>query len=159
MSRFNRPPVRRTRSGRYALALGPDERAMLASLPAQMQSALAEPGSPSLRRLFPPAYAAPGDQEHQAEYHRLMGGDLLASHRDALAVLAETAHADELSAGQLDAWVRALNQARLLLGTQLDVSEADDPAASGEPMSPQLGLYHYLGYLQQTAVDALADGS
>ena len=156
MSLFDRRPIRRTRSGAYAVDLGPDERAVLGSLPAQMREALAERDDPSLRRLFPPAYASPEDREKEEEFERLMGEDLLAGHREALGVLESTASAPELTAEQLDGWLRALNSIRLLLGTRLEVSEDDDTDPSA---SPAHALYYFLGYLQESGIDALSGAS
>lgn len=155
MSLFERRPIRRSRAGGYSLHLGADERAVLTSLPAQMRELLDQPDDPSLRRLSPPAYASPGDEAHEAEYQRLMGEDVLASHREALGVLEATAGADGLTAEQLDAWLRALNSIRLLLGTRLQVSESDeaDPGAS-----PAHALYYFLGYLQECGLEALGAG-
>lgn len=153
MTLFHRPPVRRARGGTFTVTLGPEERELLRSLPAQMRALLADPDDPDLHRLFPPAYAAAEDAEHQEEYHRLMHEDLLARHRDALAVLEGTAGADTLTAEQLDGWMRAINSIRLLLGTRLDVSEDDDPM---EQMTPEHALYYFLGYLQESVVEALA---
>lgn len=153
MSLFDRRPIRRSRAGAYTVHLGVDERAVLASLPGQMRELLATPEDPSLRRLFPPAYAAPQDQARQAEFQRLMGEDLLARHQEALDVLEATAAADELTAEQLDGWLRALNSVRLLLGTRLEVSEDDDADPSA---SPAHALYYFLGYLQECGIEALA---
>jgi hypothetical protein len=135
------------------VSLGPDERALLGSLPGQMRQLLAEGADPDLGRLFPPAYSAPGDEEHQEEYERFMHDDLLSRHLDALDVMEETAGADTLSAEQLEAWMRALNSLRLFLGTRLGVSEDDDPT---EDLTPERGLYYFLGYLQESVVAALS---
>lgn len=151
-------PVRRVRGGGYQLKLGDDERALLRSLPGQLLALLSEgPDDPSLRRLFPPAYG--GDHaELEAEYQHYMRDDLLARHREALEVLASTADADTLTDEQLSAWLAALNQLRLVLGTRLDVSEdsAGDIPSPDDPTYPLVSLYHYLSFLQDSVVDALS---
>jgi len=63
-------PVRRTRGGRFAVSLSPDERTVLRRLPADLKAMLAEPDDPSLRRLFPAAYQDDADKEQ--EFRRLM---------------------------------------------------------------------------------------
>lgn len=148
---FNRV-VRRTRHGRYQINLGPDERAMLRALPADLLERLADPDDPGLRRLFPPAYGV--DEERAAEYRRLMQDDLVERHREALNVLETTADASELSEEELLGWLNALNQIRLVLGTRLDVSEDDDPGAA--PSNPEQAVYLFLGALQELVVDALS---
>ena len=59
----------------------------------------------------------------------------------ALDTLSKTADATELSEEQLDAWVRALNDIRLWLGTLLDITE-DEPDEG--PEDPPHLLYHLL---------------
>lgn len=149
-----RRPIRRTRTGRYALNLGAPERAVLASLAPQLQELLSDPDQPGLRRLFPPAYADDADKEHQEEYQRFMRDDLVERHGAALGVLARTAEASELDADEMEAWMRALNHLRLVIGTRLDVTEDDDPSLAADP---DRQVYYLLGYLQECAVEALAE--
>jgi hypothetical protein len=104
---------------------------------------------PSLRRLFPPAYDQ--DPEFDAEYQRLMREDLLDRRRAALATMLRTLDNDELTEEELTGWLGALNDFRLVLGTQLDVSEEDLFIDT-----PEQALYHYLGYLEESVVSALA---
>ena len=150
---FRRRPIRRTRSGRYSVALGADERNLLRVLPEQLRTIMANTDDPGLRRLFPPAYSSPEHQEHQDEFRRLMTEDLLARHREALDVLEATAGAEELTAEELDGWMRSLNSLRLVLGTRLDVTEDDDPA---DHLTDEHALYYFLGYLQECVVAALS---
>jgi hypothetical protein len=143
-----RRPVKRSRSGRYQLHLSRDERDLLRSLPEQLKAVLEE-DDPRLRRLFPPAYA--DDPEREAEYRRLMREDLVDRRRAALDTMAKTIDANELDGEELAAWLAALNDFRLVLGTQLDVSEDD---VGGD--TPEHVVYQYLGYLEEAIVEALA---
>ncbi len=130
---------------------------MLRSLPAQLRSLLdEEPDDPSLRRLFPPAYTDAVD--HEAEYRRLMGDELMEKHLSALAVLEETADSERLTEEQANAWLAALNDLRLVLGTRLDVNEdmLGDEVDPSDPQYPALALYAYLSWLQEQLVEALA---
>jgi Domain of unknown function (DUF2017) len=142
--------------GGLELRLSREERALLVGLAAELRSLLeGEPGDPSLRRLFPPAYDDDRDEEG---YRALMGGELLGGRREALGLLARTAEQERLSAEEADAWLRALNDLRLVLGTRLDVQEdtrlddlrPDDPRASG------LAVYGYLSWIQEQLVEALS---
>jgi hypothetical protein len=141
--------------GSLRLRLPRDERDLLRTLPAQLRSLLEEsPEDPSLERLFPPAY---DDADSEAEYRRLMRDELLDGRRRALATLEETLESDRLSAEQAQAWLTALNDLRLVLGTRLDVREDEllerlDPA---DPRAPALGVYAYLSWLQEQLVEAL----
>lgn len=151
---FRRRPIRAVTGGRYRIDLAPAERQLLEVLPPQLTTLLGEPGADGLQRLFPPAYHESTDDERQEEYRRLMQDDLVERHRDALETLARTSTAKEVSAAELDAWVRALNSLRLVLGTRLDVSEQETP---GELTDLDHQIYYLLGYLQECAVEALTD--
>ena len=152
---IERRRIERTREGEVRLRLPREERELLRSLPAQLRRLLDEaPEDPSLERLFPPAY---DDDESEAEYRRLMGDELLDDRRRALRVLEETLDRDRLSAEQAQAWLTALNDLRLVLGTRLDVR--DETLLAGlrpdDPRAPELAVYAYLSWLQEQLVEAL----
>ena len=155
MPLFSTPKVRRLRSGRYRVELDSAERGLLRSLPGQLRELL-ETDDPALERLFPPAYLA--DDERNEEYRRLMRSDLLASKRSSLEVLEATADATELDEEQLVAWMAAVNDLRLVLGTRLDVSEdmGLDPFDEDDPRAGAYAVYTYLAYLQEWIVEALS---
>jgi hypothetical protein len=115
-------------------------------------SAVLEEDHSSLRRLFPPAYT--DDPEREAEYQGLMREDLLGRRHAAHETMARTVDANDLDREELNAWLATLNDFRLVLGTQLDVSEDD---ARGDD-TPEYALYHYLTYLEEAVVEALAGG-
>ncbi len=108
------------RDGTFAIRLHDEERALLAALPGQLMS-LIEDGDSSLARLFPPAYA--DDLEHDREFQRLMHDDLVAAKRESAEVLAATAHATVLDEAQLVRWMGAINDLRLVIGTQMGIEE------------------------------------
>ncbi len=148
--------IERTGDGEYVLRLPEEERALLRFLPDDLRSLLdAAPDEPHLRRLFPPAYE---DAQDEAAYRELMGNELLEGRRQALRVLAETAQAERLTGEQAQAWLTALNDLRLVLGTRLGVT--DDSLLEGltenHPRAPELALYAYLSWLQEQLVEALS---
>jgi hypothetical protein len=146
------------RDGGIELTLSRDERTLLAGLAAELRALLdGDTGEPSLRRLFPPAYEDAADER---AYRDLAGESLLDGRRAALELLAETVDRDRLSAEEADAWLRALNDLRLVLGTRLDVQE-DTFAADlrrDDPNAPALAVYGYLSWIQEQLVAALSDG-
>lgn len=146
--------IRRGRDGRYRLRLPPGERALLRGLPQQVVELVAA-GDPSTRRLFPPAYL--DDQEAEAEYRELMRAQLLDHHRHALEILEQTLDADHLDQEQLLAWLSALNDLRLVLGTRLEVTEDMTPPPPDDPKASLFNLYNYLTWLQTTVVDLVAE--
>lgn len=137
------------------LRLPPEEQELLALLLAELRGALGTGAeSPDLRRLFPPAYDR--DERRQPEYRELVGGQLVAGRLRDLEVVERTLAAPSLADDELEAWLRALNDLRLVLGTRLDVTEElyerePDP---DDPDTPELGLYAYLTWLQEQAVQA-----
>jgi hypothetical protein len=140
----------RTPDGRVQLRFSPEERALLAAVASDLRAQLEDEfDDPSFRRLFPPAY---DDAEHEKAYRNLAGDELLDGRREALELLAATARNDFLSAVEADAWLRALNDLRLVLGTRLDVQE---DTLIDRPQSPELALYGYLSWVQEQLVAAL----
>lgn len=152
---LERRRIKRNRSGGFNLRLPPEERDILRTLPHQLRELLAT-DDPSLRRLFPPAYI--GDPEKEADYRRLMADDLIEGRKAALDIVEATVDAEVLDEEQLTAWMGAINDLRLVLGTRLDVSEDMDIEAMDEddPRLPAFALYGYLGWLQEQVVAALA---
>ncbi len=142
----------RTAAGTYEVRLDAESRQVLAELTTQLRNAiLADRADAAFRRLFPPAHAT--DEATAAEYRELVGTDLEHSKLAALETLAKTATSSELTAEETDAWVRALNDVRLWMGTMLDVGEDDGPEELDDP--PHM-LYQVLTWLQDVIVGALS---
>ena len=157
--------VRRRRDGAYDVRLRGWERDLLTDLVPQLRELLTagagggEAGAapdPSLRRLFPTAYA--DDAALDAEYQSLVRDDLLERRLAALDLLEETVDADVVTEDQLLAWMGAVNDLRLVIGTRLDVSEDMDEIDPDDPDAPLFAAYGYLGWLLENIVAALADG-
>ena len=154
---FRRSPVERTRSGDYRLRLSRKERVLLRMLLAELATLLEEPDGADLRRLFPPAS---DDPDRDAEYRGLVRDQLVDGRARALETLERTLTAEKLTPEEADAWLRVLNDLRLILGTRLDVTEETmlgelDP---NDPNTHQYAVYAYLSWLQEELVRALAAG-
>jgi Domain of unknown function (DUF2017) len=148
--------IERRRDGTYRVHLPSEERDVLAALPGQLRDAMAE-GEPTLYRLFPPAHA--DDDEANADYARLVGAGLLEGKLLALAELERTAHATMLDDEGLGTWLGAIESLRLVLGTQLDVTEESYGGLDlDDPNAPRLALYHWLSWLQEEVIQALSAG-
>jgi hypothetical protein len=148
--------VRRSRKGNdFEIRLPAAERALLRSLAPQMRELLAS-DDPVLDRLFPVAY--PDDEDRETEYRLLVRDELRTSHEGALQALEESADAERLDEEQLNAWMRAVNEVRLVLGTRLDVTEEGDerPTEADDPRGSAFAVYDYLTWLQGTIVEALS---
>jgi len=149
--------VRRTRRGDFEIKLPPEERAILKALPNQLRELLSS-DDPSLERLFPPAY--PEEPDLQAEYEQLVGGDLRRQRLGSVEVMERTIEAKRVSEEELLAWLSALNDMRLILGTKLDMTEEMDAEdiPDDDPLVSSYALYYYLGWLEEQVVDALQSG-
>jgi hypothetical protein len=119
----------------------------------QFLAILAEPDSPTLHRLFPPAYSDPAHVAQQEEYRRLMQEDLVEHRREECRTVMDNAERTELTEEQLLAWTRAINSVRLVLGTLLDVSEDDTPHA---PRTGEEWAYQWLSLLLEEAIEAMS---
>ena len=146
----------RGEGGAVELRLSRDERSLLAGVVAELRALLdGAPGDPSLRRLFPPAY---DEAEDERAYRDLMGSELLDGRRAALDVVAQTVDHERLSTEEADAWLRALNDLRLVLGTRLDVQEDTfaEELRRDDPRAPALAVYGYLSWMQEQLIEALS---
>jgi hypothetical protein len=152
--------VARGADGRFDLDLPPEERTLLRSLPASMRLALSEgtpADDPALARLNPKAYA--DDEELEREYRELVGDELNTGRMAALDTLEATADAPTLDEPELQAWMRAINDARLLLGSRLGVTEdRTERAIPDDHHDAQAhAVYDYLSWLEEEVVEALTD--
>ncbi len=126
-------------------------RDVLRSLCDQLETLLTteDPSSdPALARLSPAAY--PDDPLRELEFEQMAGDDLAAGRLAALRELRDTAGADTLDEEQALAWLRTLNDLRLVLGTRLDVTEESgvEDFAGDEAMEAAFQLYGALGSIQ-----------
>lgn len=122
------------------------------------------PADPALARLFPDGYT--DDPEASADFRRYTEPSLRSAKREALrtalATLDEAGERIALTPEQAEAWLRALNDTRLVLGERLGVTEElEELVEQLEDGDPRLGLfwvYDRLTYLQETLVQALWTG-
>ncbi|MFU8852555.1 DUF2017 domain-containing protein [Micromonospora sp. SL1-18] len=158
---------------RYVATFALDEARVLRKVASEVVGLLTdgfEHGDPVVGRLFPEVY--PDDAASTAEFRRYTEGDLKTAKIDqAGAILAALPNGEvggevRLDAEAAEAWLRALNDARLAMGVRLeikdgtDVGEELDDAVAADPTSSrvfQLSVYAYLGYLQESLLNALLD--
>lgn len=152
-----RSVVERTPEGDFLLRLSSEERGLLRTLPGQLMDLLGTSDS-SLRRLSPPAHA--DDPAKEAEYRDLVGGELDAQRRRALELMEATIDAERLDEDEISAWLAALNDLRLVLGTRLDVTEEmyEEGIPESDQRAPAFAVYQYLGWLEEQIVSALDAG-
>jgi len=131
-----------------------------------------EPEDPVLARLFPTAYQH--DEEAAAEFRRFTEGSLRDGKAAGAAVIIDTLEEAglppeltedgltidvEMAEPAAEAWLRSFTDLRLALATRLGVEEDDDDvwlaADDEDPRSQAHDIYQWVGYLQETLVDAL----
>lgn len=119
-----------------------DVRELLSSLAKQLVELIDDPEAaddPGMARLFPPASI--DDPMEALGFEQLMGDALRAGKRESAAVLRATADATNLSAEETLAWMRCLNDIRILLGTRLDMREDTDmESLFDDPLTEQAAV-------------------
>ena len=132
-----------------------------------------EPDDPVLARLFPTAY--PDDPEAAADFRRFTEGTLRDGKADsAIALIDGLEDAGlppeltedglvidvELDEPTAESWMRSFTDIRLALATRLEVEEGDEgywaTLPEDDPRGQAHDIYLWLGYLQETLVDALS---
>jgi hypothetical protein len=144
------------------LPLDSHESGILRDLVRQMRALLKESESedPVHKRLFPSAYE---DDEASESFRDMTSGDLTSMKLEALEVVDEAVGRRDkgvttLSQEEGEAWVRALTDMRLAIGTRLEVTEETMSAepAPDDPAAAPLQILHWLGWLQESIIDQMA---
>lgn len=136
----------------FRVRLAPEAREWIVGLADELEQLQTE-DTPDTRRLFPTAY--PEDPELDAGYQILARQQLIDDRQAAIAAMRASVTADHLTHDQLTAWMRIVNDLRLVLGTRLDVSEDDEGIDSDSPDVHAHLVYHELGMLLAEIVDAM----
>jgi Domain of unknown function (DUF2017) len=122
---------------------------------------------PVVGRLFPDVYR--DDPEASAEMREYTEGELKTSKIDQAGAILAALPSSGGAVVRLDeeaslAWLKALNDGRLALGIRLEVTDDTDlmdeldAAVMSDPTSVrvrQLTMYHYLGMLQESLLEAI----
>ena len=121
---------------------------------------------PVLERLFPRAYLDPTEEEAESEWQRFVHADLVDGRRQAIQTVEQSLAGAQPRKGRLElslddeqaqAWLAVINDARLALGTRLEVTE--DMDLSGlDPDDPDVApyaVYWWLGVLEERLIDVL----
>ena len=110
---------------------------------------------PAVARLLPDAYDDPDDAR---DFRRFTENDLRQSKmQHALTVVEEIERSGEkVSVTSTDSWLRLLNDARIAIGTRIQISENNHEELAGLPDDdPRSGLFHvydWLTFLQESLV-------
>lgn len=167
-----RHTFRRNRQDGLDVVLEAGEAAVLTRLCEEMTTLLSgDPdkagADPVLERLFPRAYLDPTEEEAEADWQRLVHDDLVGGRRKALASVEGTLAGATvkknrfeltLSEEQAQDWLAVINDARLALGTRLEVTEDLDLSGldPDDPDTAPYAVYWWLGMLEERLIDALS---
>jgi hypothetical protein len=116
------------------------------------------PGDRVLARLLPDFNQ--DDPELAGGLRSLHEPELIDAKNDVAVVVLRTCPADggkvRLTMAEAEAWLSALNDVRLALGTVLEVTEdMPEQLPESDPRAPHLGVYHWLTYVQDSLVRAV----
>jgi hypothetical protein len=119
------------------------------------------PDDPAMARLFPDAY--PDDPEAALDFRRFTQRSLqeakLAHARTVLQALSKSGEKITLSSGDIPSWLGFLNDARLAIGTRIEITEDNHEQLADLPEDdPRHGMFHvydWLTYLQESLVQLL----
>ena len=142
------------------------------ALMAEFSGATTIPEDPVLARLFPTAY--PDDEEAAADFRRFTEGGLRDGKAGAAALIIDTLEDAglpeelredglvidvELTPGEAETWMRAFTDIRLALATRLGVEAGDEDywhsLPEDDPRAQAHDIYEWVGYLQESIVEAL----
>ena len=145
---------RRNGDGSFSITIPQQERQLLEQLIPQMRE-LIESHDQLAWRLFPNPY--PDHEKAADDYSEMIGDDLEERHLAALTVVEETLDAKRLEEDQMAAWMSAVNDLRIVIGTRLGVeedTEIDDFV--GEVDQSLFLTYSYLGIMLDRIVQAVS---
>jgi len=152
-------PFRRDGEG-FAVDLPTEAREVLAAVAVELREVLTgetADDDPAVARLYPTAY--PDDPARNIGFEHVASEDLQRDRLASLGVLEATSGSPWLTEEQLLAWMRAVNDARLVLGVRLDVTEASSfEDYAGDPATAHaFSTYAYLSGILEAIVEALGD--
>ncbi len=161
------PTFRSTGAG-VRVSLAGEHAALLRRVPDDVLRVLDEPAEgvdelgrergatdPGRERLFPRAYLDPTEEQAEDDWQRMVHPELVAAKRAAARTMAESLArlerrgdrlAVDLDAGETEAWLSVLNDARLVLGTRLGVEDGPDYDRV-DPDDPDAALFLFYGFL------------
>ena len=171
-----RHPFRKNRQGGLDVVLEAGEAAVVTRLCDELTTLLGGVGDdgepagtsdPVLERLFPRAYLDPTEEEAEADWQRLVHDDLVSGRRKALASVEGTLAGATVRRGRFELtlndeqaqdWLAVLNDARLALGTRLQVTEDLDLSGldPDDPDTAPYAVYWWLGMLEERLIEVLS---
>ncbi|MXW42155.1 MAG: DUF2017 family protein [Acidimicrobiia bacterium] len=153
-----RTPIVARGDNLFAIDLLDAERALIAKLMKELAELIEDdPETEMLARLFPTAL--PDDPTAEAEFQEMVRSELITTRIKRFESVADSVEGSLIDADQLQAWMCAINDARLVLSTRLNISEDDNVEELNEhdPNAMAKSTYWFLGWLLEHIVAATAE--
>ncbi len=112
-----------------------------------------EENSPASRRIFPVAYE--NSPEMEMDFSQLTREPLTRHHRETLEMFGSSLSNSEITEDEALAWMNALNDMRLILGTALDIDEERAAPDENDPNYEGYVVYDLLTYLQGALIEEI----
>ena len=142
----------KVKDGEIAVRLDEGLRALLQKVSEELREVLLVDDADHIARLYPPAY--PDDEKLQSNYNDMVHDQLLMARLDGIDKLQASVDDEMISVELADIWMNTINQARLVLGTQLDVSEEDGAVEEGDPNLQSKIIYQVLSHILEDLTSA-----
>jgi len=142
----------KAKDGEIQVRLDDNLRALLMKVSEELREVLLVDEGEQVTRLYPPAY--PDDEESQDQYREMVHDQLLMQRLDGIDKLQASVDDEQISSDVADTWMNTINQARLVLGTQLDVSEEDGPVENNDPDLQSKIVYQVLSHILEDLTSA-----
>ena len=127
-------------------------RALLTQVTEELREVLLVDEGEQLTRLYPPAY--PDDEELQSDFRDMVHDQLLMARLDGIDQLQASVNDETISIELADTWMNIINQARLVLGTQLDVGEEEHDITEDDPNVQSKVVYQVLSHILEDLTTA-----
>lgn len=162
---MSRGPFTLLADGRIDVRMPSDGIAMLARLVEDMSGVIAAPGTDAAARLFPRAYE---DEARELAFQERSRERLIEARTLRLETMRRLLAGGQLrrgswrasiEPGDLHAWIGFCNDARVVLGTMLDVTEDDQPReylSPNDPSAASVNAYLWLGAVLEAALAVIS---
>lgn len=150
---MNRPFTRR--GAEILVQLTGHERALLRSLPRELDAIGDPDDDPAAARLNPAAYR--DDAEASERFRDLVADDLSRARKADRTTLTRHADAETLTLEQAEAWMRVIGEARLAIAARIGIDDESWETDRALAESRERLTLQYLSYLQDALVQVLAE--
>ena len=141
-----------TKDGDLTVRLDENLRELIRKVTEELREVLLVDDTDQVARLYPTAY--PDDDELDKDYQEMVHDQLLMDRLDGIDKLQGSLDDTTISVELADVWMNTINQARLVLGTQLDVSEDDGPIEEDDPLVQNKVVYQLLSHILEDLTHA-----